>query len=168
MQQEKPVKKSRPLLFFFQLLAALSSLTMLYFLYQAQILPIHLFGLITIFYLILVALLIIISRKINLLVILLVLDILLDLALTFVFYKYNDYFSQIGKNETYYEKYSLVTLKDSNLAKSTSENITPLGILTSDPYFKPSNSISLPQTTTAQNFLENPSMKLTLRPTIIS
>lgn len=136
MQQEKPVKKSRPLLFFFQLLAALSSLTMLYFLYQAQILPIHLFGLITIFYLILVALLIIISRKINLLVILLVLDILLDLALTFVFYKYNDYFSQIGKNETYYEKYSLVTLKDSNLAKSTSENITPLGILTSDPYFE--------------------------------
>ena len=136
MQQEKPVKKSRPLLFFFQLLAALSSLTMLYFLYQAQILPIHLFGLITIFYLILVALLIIISRKINLLVILLVLDILLDLALTFVFYKYNGYFSQIGENETYQEKYSLVALKDSDLAKSNSKNITPLGILTSDPYFE--------------------------------
>ena len=136
MQQEKPVKKSRPLLSFFQLLAALSSLTMLYFLYQAQILPIHLFGLIAIFYFLLVALLVIISRKINLLVILIILDILLNLALTFVFYKYNDYFSQIGKNETYYEKYSLVTLKDSNLAKSTSENITPLGILTSDPYFE--------------------------------
>ena len=136
MKQEKPVKKSRPLLFFFQLLAALSSLAMFYFLYQAQILPVHLFGLIIIFYLLLVALLIIISRKINLLVILIILDILLNLALTFVFYKYNDYFSQIGKNETYYEKYSLVTLKDSNLAKSTSENITPLGILTSDPYFE--------------------------------
>lgn len=136
MQQEKPVKKSRPLLSFFQLLAALSSLTMLYFLYQAQILPIHLFGLIAIFYFLLVALLVIISRKINLLVILIILDILLNLALTFVFYKYNDYFSQIGKNETHYEKYSLVTLKDSNLAKSTSENITPLGILTSDPYFE--------------------------------
>ena len=136
MQQEKTVKKSRPLLSFFQLLAALSSLAMLYFLYHAQILPIYLFGFIAIFYLILVALLIIISRKIVLLVILLILDILLNLALSFVFYKYNDYFSQIGKNETYYEKYSLVALKDSELEKSTSENITPLGILTSDPYFK--------------------------------
>lgn len=136
MQQEKTVKKSRPLLSFFQLLAALSSLTMLYFLYQAQILSIHLFGLITIFYLILVAPLIIISRKINLLVVLLIFDILLNLALTFVFYKYNDYFSQIGKNKTYYEKYSLVTLKDSELGKSTSKNIAPLGILTSDPYFE--------------------------------
>ncbi len=136
MQQEKPVKKSRPLLFFFQLLAALSSLTMLYFLYQAQILPIHLFSLITIFYLILVALLIIIGRKIVLLVVLLILDILLNVALSFVFYKYNDYFSQISKNETYREKYSLVALKDSDLAKSTSENIAPLGTLTSDPYFK--------------------------------
>lgn len=135
MQQEKTVKKSRPLLSFFQLLAALSSLAMLYFLYHAQILPIYLFGFIAIFYLILVALLIIISRKIVLLVILLILDILLNLALSFVFYKYNDYFSQIGKNETYYEKYSLVALKDSELEKSTSENITPLGILTSDPYF---------------------------------
>ena len=136
MQQEKTVKKSRPLLSIFQLLAALSSLTMLYFLYQAQILPIHLFGLITIFYLFLVALLIIISLKINLLVVLISLDILLNLALSFVFYKYNDYFSQIGKNETYQEKYSLVTLKDSDLAKSTSENIAPLGLLTSDPYFE--------------------------------
>ena len=135
MQQEKTVKKSRPLLSFFQLLAALSSLAMLYFLYHAQILPIYLFGFIAIFYLILVALLIIISRKIVLLVILLILDILLNLALSFVFYKYNDYFSQIGKNQTYYEKYSLVALKDSELEKSTSENITPLGILTSDPYF---------------------------------
>ena len=136
MQQEKTVKKSRPLLSFFQLLAALSSLAMLYFLYHAQILPIYLFGFIAIFYLILVALLIIISRKIVLLVILLILDILLNLALSFVFYKYNDYFSQIGKNETYYEKYSLVALKDSELEKSTSENITPLGFLTSDPYFE--------------------------------
>lgn len=136
MQQEKTVKKSRSLLSFFQLLAALSSLTMLYFLYQAQILPVHFFGFIVIFYLLLVALLVIISRKIVLLVILLIFDILLNLALSFVFNKYNDYFSQIGKNETYYEKYSLVAFKDSDLAKSTSEKITPLGILTSDPYFE--------------------------------
>ena len=136
MKQEKPVKKSRLFLSFFQLLAALSSLAMFYFLYQAQILPVHLFGLIIIFYLLLVALLIIISRKIVLLVILLILDILLNLALSFVFYKYNDYFSKISPNETYYEKYSLIALKDSDLAKSASENIAPLGILTSDPYFE--------------------------------
>ena len=136
MKQEKTVKKSRPLLFFFQLLAALSSLTMLYFLYQAQILPIQLFGLIAIFYLLLVAFLIIINRKIILLVILLVLDVVLNIALTFVFYKYNGYFSQFSKNETYFEKYSLVTLKDNDLSKSNSKNIAPLGILTSDPYFE--------------------------------
>lgn len=136
MKQEKPVKKSRLFLSFFQLLAALSSLAMFYFLYQAQILPVHLFGLIIIFYLLLVALLIIISRKIVLLVILLILDILLNLALSFVFYKYNDYFSKISPNETYYEKYSFIALKDSDLAKSTSENIAPLGILTNDPYFE--------------------------------
>lgn len=135
MKQEKPAKKSRPLLSIFQLLAVLSSLAMFYFLYQAQILPVHLFGLIIIFYLLLVALLIIISRKIVLLVILLILDILLNLALSFVFYKYNDYFSKISPNETYFEKYSLVALKDYDLSKSTSENIAPLGILTSDSYF---------------------------------
>ena len=153
MQQEKTVKKSRPLLSFFQLLAALSSLTMLYFLYQAQILPIHFFGLIAIFYLLLVGLLIIISRKIILLVILLVLDILLNLALSFVFYKYNDYFSQIGKNETYYEKYSLVALKDSDLAKNNSGIITPLGLLTSDPYFDTVKQylVSASQNTVNQN-----------------
>ena len=136
MKQEKTAKISRPFLSFFQLLAALSGLVMLYFLHQAQILPVHLFGFIIIFYFLLVTLLIIISRKIVLLFILLVLDILLNLVLSFVFYKYNDYFSQIGKNETYYEKYSLVALKDSELEKSTPENITPLGILTSDPYFE--------------------------------
>lgn len=153
MQQEKTVKKSRPLLSFFQLLAALSSLTMLYFLYQAQILPIHFFGLIAIFYLLLVGLLIIISRKIILLAILLVLDILLNLALSFVFYKYNDYFSQIGENETYQEKYSLVALKDSDLAKNNSGTITPLGLLTSDPYFDTVKQylVSASQNTVNQN-----------------
>lgn len=153
MQQEKTIKKSRPLLSFFQLLAALSSLTMLYFLYQAQILPVRLFGFIVIFYLLLVALLVIISRKIVLLVILLIFDILLNLALSFVFYKYNDYFSQIGKNETYYEKYSLVALKDSDLAKNNSGTITPLGLLTRDPYFDTVKQylVSASQNTVNQN-----------------
>ena len=56
--------------------------------------------------------------------------------LSFILFKYNDYFSKIGQNETYFEKYSLITLKDSNLAKSASKNITPLGLLTNDPYFE--------------------------------
>lgn len=134
MKQEKTVKKSRPLLSFFQLLAVLSSLAMLYFLYQAQILPIRLFGFIVIFYLLLVALLIIISRKIVLLIILIILDILLNLALSFVFYKYNGYLSQISKNETYQEKYSLLTLAASPLAETGQGEIIRIGILSSDPY----------------------------------
>lgn len=134
MKQEKTVKKSRPLLSFFQLLAALSSLAMLYFLYQSQVLPVRLFGFVTIFYLLLVTLLIIISRKIVLLVILLILDTLLNIALSFVFYKYNDYFSQIGKNETYEEKYSLITLASSSLAKTGQGEIIRIGILNGDPY----------------------------------
>ena len=134
MKQEKTVKKSRPLLSFFQLLAALSSLAMLYFLYQAQVLPIRLFGFVAIFYLLLIAILIIVSRKIVLLVILLILDTLLNIALSFVFYKYNDYFSQIGKNETYEEKYSLITLASSSLAKTGQGEIVRIGILNSDPY----------------------------------
>lgn len=134
MKQEKTVKKPRPFLSFFQLLAALSSLAMLYFLYQSQVLPIRLFGFVAIFYLLLIALLIIISRKIVLLVILLALNILLNIALSFVFYKYNDYFSQIGKNETYEEKYSLITLASSSLAKTGQGEIIRIGILNSDPY----------------------------------
>ena len=134
MKQEKPVKKSRPLLSFFQLLAALSSFAMLYFLYQAQILPVRLFGFVAIFYLLLIALLIVISRKIILLVILLVLNTLINIALSFVFYKYNDYFSQIGKNETYEEKYSLITLASSSLAKTGQGEIIRIGILNGDPY----------------------------------
>lgn len=134
MKQEKTVKKSRPFLSFFQLLAALSSLAMLYFLYQSQVLPIRLFGFVAIFYLLLIAILIIISRKIVLLIILLILDTLLNIALSFVFYKYNDYFSQIGKNETYEEKYSLITLASSSLAKTGQGEIIRIGILNGDPY----------------------------------
>lgn len=134
MKQEKTVKKSRPLLSLFQLLAVLSSLAMLYFLYQAQILPIRLFGFIAIFYFLLVSLLIIISRKIILLIILLILDILLNLALVFVFYKYNGYLSQISKNETYQEKYSLLTLAASPLVETGQGEIVRIGILSSDPY----------------------------------
>lgn len=134
MKREKNNKKSRPILSLFQLFAILSSFTMLYFLYQSQILPTHLFSLVIIAYLLLVVLLIIISRKFILLVILLVLDIIINVALAFVFYKYNNYFSQIGQNETYEEKYSLITLASSPLAKTGQGEIVRIGILNSDPY----------------------------------
>ena len=62
--------------------------------------------------------------------------IIITSILSFLLFKYNDYFSKISPNETYYERYSLVTLKDSNLAKNTTKIVTPLGLLTSDPYFE--------------------------------
>ena len=134
MKQEKNNKKSRPILSLFQLFAVLSSFAMLYFLYQSQILPTHLFSLVIISYFILVVLLIIISRKFILLTILLVLDIIINVVLAFVFYKYNNYFSQIGQNETYEEKYSLITLASSPLAKTRQGEIVRIGILNNDPY----------------------------------
>ena len=136
MKQEKPVKKSRPFLSFFQLLTTLSSLATLYFLYQAQILPFHLFSLLLIIVFLITAVVIFLSFRHKIAGIFLILCIFINSVLSFLLYKYNDYFSKISSNETYYEKYSLITLKDTDLAKSNSKNITPLGILTSDPYFE--------------------------------
>ena len=62
--------------------------------------------------------------------------IIITSILTFLLFKYNDYFSKIGQNETYFEKYSLITLKNSDLTKNTTSTIGPLGLLTSDPYFE--------------------------------
>ena len=136
MKQEKTIKKLRPFLFFFQLLTTLSSLATLYFLYQAQILPFHLFSLLLIIVFLITAVVIFLSFRHKIAGIFLILCIFINSVLSFLLYKYNDYFSKISSNETYYEKYSLITLKDTDLAKSTSENIAPLGILTSDPYFE--------------------------------
>lgn len=61
--------------------------------------------------------------------------IIITSTLSFLLIKYNDYFSKISLNETYYEKYSLVTLKNSDLAKNNSRTIAPLGLHTIDPYF---------------------------------
>lgn len=136
MKQEKTIKKLRPFMFFFQLLTTLSSLATLYFLYQAQILPFHLFSLLLIIVFLITAVVIFLSFRHKIAGIFLILCIFINSVLSFLLYKYNDYFSKISSNETYYEKYSLITLKDTDLAKSTSENIAPLGILTSDPYFE--------------------------------
>ena len=109
---------------------------MLYFFTKLKSCRFTFLALFVIFYLLLVALSIIISRKIILLVILLILDILLNLALSFVFYKYNDYFLRLAKMKPTRRNIVSSHLKNSDLAKSASENIAPLGILTSDPYFE--------------------------------
>ena len=132
--ERKSERKSTPLRALFQLLALLSTCSALYFLYQAQLLPIRLFGFLAIGVLLILALLITLSKRYVFVVILLILDTIINLALSFVFYKYNDYFSQFGTHANYHEKYSLVTLADSELAKTGSGEITYLGLLESDPY----------------------------------
>ena len=79
--------------------------------------------------------------------------IIITSTLSFLLIKYNDYFSKISPNETYYEKYSLVALKDSNLVKNNTRIITPLGFLTSDPYFDTVKQylISADQNSTGKN-----------------
>ena len=140
MKQEKSERKSErkstPIRTLFQLLALLSTCSALYFLYQAQLLPIRLFGFLTIGVFLLLALLITLSKRFCFIVIFLILDTIINLALSFVFYKYNDYFSQFGTHANYHEKYSLVTLADSELAKTGTGEITYLGLLKSDPYLK--------------------------------
>ena len=99
MKQEKSERKSErkstPIRALFQLLALLSTCSALYFLYQAQLLPIRLFGFLAIGVLLILALLITLSKRYVFVVILLILDTIINLALSFVFYKYNDYFSAL-------------------------------------------------------------------------
>ena len=108
---------------------------MLYFLYQSHLHNANLFIVTTLITLTFTTILIIFRHHIISLILQIII-IIATIILSFLLFKYNDYFSKIGQNETYFEKYSLVTLKDSNLVKSASENIAPLGLLTSDPYFE--------------------------------
>ena len=118
-----------------QILTFLSTSTVFYFLYQTKILPLHFFTLLAIVVFSIIATLIFFSHRHKIAVIILGIIIFINLILSFLLFKYNDYFSKISSNETYYEKYSLVTLKDSDLAKNNTKTIVPLGLLTSDPYF---------------------------------
>lgn len=115
-------------------LSFISSCTMLFFLYQSHLLNSEIFFTTSLAVFVIPIILFIFRRHIFS-SILQVVIIIITSILTFLLFKYNDYFSKISPNETYYEKYSLVTLKDSNLAKNNTKTITPLGILTSDPYF---------------------------------
>ena len=127
--------KLRPIRPALQILVFLSTSTVFYFLYQTKILPLYLFTLLAIVVFSIIAALIIFSHRHKIAVIILGIIIFINLILSFLLFKYNDYFSKISSNETYYEKYSLVALKDSDLVKNNTRTITPLGLLTSDPYF---------------------------------
>ena len=131
-----------------QILVFLSTSTVFYFLYQTKILPLHFFTLLAIVVFSIIATLIFFSHRHKIAVIILGIIIFINLILSFLLFKYNDYFSKISSNETYYEKYSLVALKDSDLVKNNTRTITPLGLLTSDPYF---DTVKQYLTNTGQN-----------------
>ena len=128
-------KKIQPTHLIVLFLTFLSTSTVFYFLYQTKILPLYLFTLLAIVVFSIIATLIFFSHRHKIAVIILGIIIFINLILSFLLFKYNDYFSKISSNETYYEKYSLVALKDSDLVKNNTRTITPLGLLTSDPYF---------------------------------
>lgn len=128
----KKIQSTRLIVLF---LTFLSTSTVFYFLYQTKILPLHFFTLLAIVVFSIITTLIFFSHRHKIAVIILGIIIFINLILSFLLFKYNDYFSKISSNETYYEKYSLVTLKDSDLAKNNTKTIAPLGLLTSDPYF---------------------------------
>ena len=111
-----------------------SNCIMLFFLHQSHLLNSGIFFTTSLAIFIILIVLFIFRRHIFSSILQVVIVIIISI-LSFLLFKYNDYFSKISPNETYYEKYSLVTLKDSDLAKNNTKTIAPLGLLTSDPYF---------------------------------
>lgn len=134
MKRPEQPKKSNFLPAIIQLLAIASSLGALYFLHQTQILSSRWFALVVIIYVLLSTLLILLSRRFVLILIFLFLQILLNLAVIFACFKYDNYLSQLGKHDSYTEKYSLVTTADSELVKNADGDITKVGLLANDPY----------------------------------
>lgn len=130
------ITKLHPIRLIFQILAFLSTCTVFYFLYQTKILPAHCFSLLAFITFLIITTLIFFSHRHKFAAIILSIIIFINIILFFLLFKYNDYFSKIGQNETYFEKYSLVTLKNSDLTKNTANTIASLGLLTSDPYFE--------------------------------
>ena len=141
-------KKIQPIRLIVLFLTFLSTSTVFYFLYQTKILPLHFFTLLAIVVFSIITTLIFFSHRHKIAVIILGIIIFVNLILSFLLFKYNDYFSKISPNETYYEKYSLVALKDSDLVKNNTKDIIPLGLLASDPYF---DTVKQYLTNTGQN-----------------
>ena len=128
-------KPSYILKYIISALTFISSCIMLFFLHQSHLLNSGIFFTTSLAIFVILIVLFIFRRHIFS-SILHVFIIIITSILSFLLFKYNDYFSKISPNETYYERYSLVTLKDSDLAKNTTKIVTPLGLLTSDPYFE--------------------------------
>ena len=131
----KSTLRTATLIFITESISIMTVCIMLYFLYQSHLLNTSTFLAATFFTVLIQAILFIFRHHIVSLI-LQIIVIVTSSILSFLFFKYNDYFSKISLNETYYEKYSLVTLKDSDLAKNNSGAIAPLGLLTNDPYFE--------------------------------
>ena len=131
----KSTLRTAKLIFITESISIMTVCIMLYFLYQSHLLNTSIFLAATFFTVLIQAILFIFRHHIVSLI-LQIIVIVTSSILSFLFFKYNDYFSKISLNETYYEKYSLVTLKDSDLAKNNSGAIAPLGLLTNDPYFE--------------------------------
>ena len=131
----KSTLRTATLIFITESISIMTVYIMLYFLYQSHLLNTSIFLAATFFTVLIQAILFIFRHHIVSLI-LQIIVIVTSSILSFLFFKYNDYFSKISLNETYYEKYSLVTLKDSDLTKNNSGAIAPLGLLTNDPYFE--------------------------------
>ena len=131
----KSTLRTATLIFITESISIMTVCIMLYFLYQSHLLNTSIFLAATFFTVLIQAILFIFRHHIVSLI-LQIIVIVTSSILSFLFFKYNDYFSKISLNETYYEKYSLVTHKDSDLAKNNSGAIAPLGLLTNDPYFE--------------------------------
>ena len=126
--------RTTTLVFVIESISLMSTCVMLYFLHQSHLLNTSTFLAATFFTVLIQAILFIFRHHIVSLI-LQIIVIVTSSVLSLLLFKYNDYFSKISLNETYYEKYSLVALKDSDLAKNNTRTIAPLGLLTSDPYF---------------------------------
>ena len=144
--------RTTTLVFVIESISLMSTCVMLYFLHQSHLLNTSTFLAATFFTVLIQAILFIFRHHIVSLILQIII-IVTSSILSLLLFKYNDYFSKISSNETYYEKYSLVALKDSDLAKNNSGTITPLGLLTSDPYFDTVKQylVSASQNTVNQN-----------------
>ena len=144
--------RTTTLVFVIESISLMSTCVMLYFLHQSHLLNTSTFLAATFFTVLIQAILFIFRHHIVSLI-LQIIVIVPSSILSFLLFKYNDYFSKISPNETYYEKYSLVALKDSDLAKNNTRTVAPLGLLTSDPYFDTVKQylVSVSQNTVNQN-----------------
>lgn len=104
-----------------------------YHLYKSQLLPLPIF-LISVSIIMAISLFFIkLSKRYIFVNIILCLIIAIFTMSAFVFFKYNNYFSKINTIQNI-EKYSLITLKDSDLAKTNTGSISRIGLLKTDPY----------------------------------